>query len=156
MRLFTLPVSALFTAANIWMIFTGKSPGWFVAGFFVFCFLLAIFEPLLPRPPVSPNFRVVITAEEIACEHPKRKGESIRWEDIKRVWYVTTSEGPWLPDEWILLEGEQGGCSFPIEAAGFEKVWDEFKERFPDFDYEPLIHGGTDDARYLCWERPIG
>jgi len=27
------------------------------------------------------------------------------------------------------------------------------KERFAGFDYKPIIHGGTDDAKHLCWER---
>ena len=60
-----------------------------------------------------------------------------------RIWYVTTSDGPWLPDEWILLEGENGGCSFPTEALGFDGIWGEVKQRFAGFDYKPLIRGGT-------------
>jgi hypothetical protein len=99
------------------------------------------------------GFCVVINGEEIACEHPERKRESVRWEDVRRIWYVTTSAGPWLPDEWLLFEGRSSGCSVPTEAQGFDKVFDEIKVRFPGFDYEPLIQGGTEDARYLCWER---
>jgi hypothetical protein len=100
------------------------------------------------------GFRVKVTAEGVACEHPKRKRESIRWEEVIRISYVTTSEGPWLPDAWLLFEGKVGGCSVPTEAQGFEAVWDELKAHFPSFDYRPLIEGGTDDARYLCWTKP--
>lgn len=105
-------------------------------------------------PKVESEFRVIITTEEVACEHPKRKREAIRWTEVVRVSYVTTSQGPWLPDEWLLFEGKVGGCSVPTEAQGLEKIWDELKVRFPGFDYRPIIEGGTDDAKYLCWPQP--
>jgi hypothetical protein len=35
-----------------------------------------------------------------------------------------------------------------------DAVWDELEQRFPGFDFGPLIRGGTDDAQHLCWERP--
>src|ERR1700681_79570 len=80
---------------------------------------------------VENGFRVIITAEEVACEHPKRKRESVRWEEVVRIWYGTTSEGPWLPDEWLLFEGEAGRCPVPTEAQGFDSIWDELKARLP-------------------------
>lgn len=151
MRRFTFIVSVVFIAIGIWMIVDGDRTGWLVTGFFGFCLLVAILDPRLPKPP--PEYRLVITSEDIACEHRKRKRESIRWQDVIRIWYITTSHGPRFPDEWILLDGENGGCSFPTEAAGFDAVWDEFEARFPGFDYGPLIRGGTVDAKHLCWER---
>ena len=154
MRVFTLVVSPLFVAAGVAGITSGDSSGWLVAGFFALCFLIALFEPRLPKPRASSGYRLLITKDQVACEHPKRRRESIRWEDVNRVWYVTTSSGPRSPDEWILLEGEHGGCSFPTEAIGIEGIWDELKLRCAGFDYGPVIRGGTDDARHLCWERP--
>ena len=153
MRLFTLIVSALFAVGGVWMIVDGDASGWYVAGFFGLCLLVAVFEPWLPKPDVSCGYRLLITQEEVACEYLKRKRESIRWEDVNRIWYVTTSAGPWLPDEWLVFEGETGGCSFPTEAIGMDGLWDELKQRFAGFDYKPLIYGGTDDAKHLCWER---
>jgi hypothetical protein len=114
---------------------------------------VAIFEPRFRKPWVSCDYRLVMTKDEIVCEHPRRQRESIRWEDVKRIWYVTNSDGPRLPDEWLLLEGEHGGCSFPTEAKGFDGIWDELQQRFAGFDYKPLIQGGTDEAKHLCWER---
>ncbi len=116
--------------------------------------LVAIFEPRLSKARADSGYRLLITQDEIACEHFKRKRESIGWEDTVRVWYVTTSDGPRLPDEWMLLEGEHGGCSFPTEATGMTGLWDELEARFPEFDYGPLIRGGTTAAKHLCWERP--
>jgi len=153
MRVFTLIVSAVFVAIGVMMIRDGESFAWWVTGFFGFCFLVAIFEPWLPKPHLRCEYRLLITQDEVACEHPKRKRESIRWEDVNRVWYVTTSDGPYLPDEWLLFDGERDGCSFPMEVSNMKSVWDELEARFPGFDYGPLIRGGTDDARHLCWER---
>lgn len=153
MRLFTAVVSAVFVGIGVLMIAEGRSLGWLVTGFFAVCLLVAIFEPWLSKPNVHSEYRLVTTTDEAACEHPKRKREAIRWENVERIWLVTTSEGPRLPDQWLLLEGEHGGCSVPTEAVGFEAIWDELQQRFPGFDYGPLIRGGTNDARYLCWDR---
>ena len=153
MRLFTLVVSAIFVAIGVMAIGSGNSDGWLIAGFFGLCLLVAIFEPWFPKPWVTCDYRLVMTKDEVACEHPRRQRESIRWEDVNRIWYVTTSDGPRLPDEWLLLEGEHGGCSFPTEAKGFDGIWGELKQRFAGFDYKPIIDGGTNDAKHLCWER---
>ena len=153
MRWFTLVVSAIFIVIGVSAIASGNSEGWLIAGFFGLCLLVAIFEPWFSKPWVTCDYRLVITSDEIACEHPKRPREAIRWKDVNRIWYVTTSDGPRLPDEWLLLEGEYGGCSFPTEAKGFAGIWDELKQRFVEFDYHPIIQGGTNDARHLCWER---
>ena len=156
MRLFTLVVSAIFIAIGVMAIASGNSDGWMIAGFFGLCLLVAIFEPWFSKPWVTCDYRLVMTNDEVACEHPKRRRESIRWEDVNRIWYVTTSDGPRLPDEWLILEGKDGGCSFPTEAKGFDGFWDELKQRFAEFDYEPIIRGGTNDAKHLCWERTRG
>jgi hypothetical protein len=153
MRLFTFVVSVVFVAIGVSAIVSGNSDGWLIAGFFGLCLLVAIFEPWFSKRWVICDYRLVLTKDEVACEHPKRERESIRWVDVNRIWYVTTSDGPRLPDEWLLLEGESGGCSFPTEAEGFDGIWDELQQRFAEFDYEPLIHGGTDEAKHLCWER---
>lgn len=153
MRLFTLIVSLVLVAIGIAMIASGDSTGWLMAGFFGLCLLVAIFEPRLRRPPPPCEYHVLITADEIACEHPRRPRESIRWENVSRIWYVTTSDGPRRPDEWLVFDGENGGCSFPTEVAEMNGVWDQLKQRFPGFDYGPVIRGGTNDAKHLCWER---
>ena len=118
MRAFTLIVSPLFTAGGVAMIVDGQRSGWLVAGFFGLCLLVALVEPWFPKPDVGSGYRLVITPDEMACEHPKRPREAIRWSDVTRIWYVTTSDGPRFPDEWILLEGEGGGAhSRPRRSA---------------------------------------
>jgi hypothetical protein len=152
-RLLRILISFLFTIGGIATILDGESMGWWVAIFFGLCFVIAVLEPWLPKRDTSSGYRLLITSDEIACEHPKRPRESIRWEDVDKIWYVTTSDGPRFPDEWLLLEGKDGGCSFPTEAKNFEGIWDQLEARFSGFDWGPLIRGGTDDAKHLCWER---
>lgn len=98
-------------------------------------------------------FTVIMTADELACEHPKRARESIRWDAIKEVRLVTTSEGPFLPDEWYVFMGDSGGCSIPSEARGFEALMTEFDTRFPGMDYEAIIKAGTSDAQKTIWKK---
>ena len=153
MRVFTLVASLVFIVCGVWMITSGDRSGWLVGGFFLFCFLIAVFEDKLPKPWLAGPYRLLITSDAVACEHPRRKRESIRWDDVIRVWFVTTPAGPYMPDHWMLLEGESGGCSFPMEALGIDGIWDELKQRFAGFDYGPVIQGGTEYAKHLCWER---
>ena len=98
-------------------------------------------------------YTVIMTSDELACEHPKRARESIRWDAIKEIRLVTTSEGPFLPDEWYVFMGDSGGCSIPSEARGFEDLMKEFETRFPGMDYEAIIKAGTSDAQKSIWKR---
>ena len=106
---FTPIVLALFAVGGVWVIVSGDSFGWYVAGFFGLCLLVAVAEPWLPKPDLSCGYRLLMRQDEGAREHVKRKRESIQWEDVNRIWHVTTSAGPWLPDEWLVFEGETGG-----------------------------------------------
>jgi len=155
MRLFTLVVSTVFVAIGITMVAAGQPVGLAVGGFFALCALVAVFEKRLRVPPPPNEFRLFIEPDEIACEHPRRKREAIRWDDVVRIWYVTMSYGSWIPDTWLLFEGESGACSIPTDAPGFEAIWKELEQRFPGFDYKPIIFGGADHTRLLCWEREV-
>ncbi len=153
MRLFVLITSAVFVAIGIDAIASGRADAYSMTGFFGFCFLVALIEPWLPKPWLESEFSVLIGADEITCLFRRRPRETVRWADVIRVWYVTTSHGPHSPDEWIVLEAEASGCSFPTEAKNFKAIWPELERRFPGFDFAPIIEGGTTDAKHLCWER---
>ena len=67
------------------VIVSGDSFGWYVAGFFGLCLLVAVVEPWLPKPDLSCGYRLLMRQDEVACEHVKRKRESIQWEDVNRI-----------------------------------------------------------------------
>ena len=98
-------------------------------------------------------YRLTITANEIACEHPKRDRETIRWEAVTEIRLVTTSDGPWQPDVWLLFVGDSQGCSIPTEAKDFDKLWPELKQRFPGLDYQALIAAGTTESQKTIWKK---
>ena len=98
------------------------------------------------------EYRAVTTEDGIACEHPRRAREFIRWADVEEIAIRTTSDGPRLPDMWILFISENGGCSIPTEAANFDAVFEALK-RFHGFDFGCFLRGGTNDQLHVGWKR---
>ena len=149
-----LAVCLAFTGIGAAMILAGDRAGWWATIVSGLGILLYIIEPLRPGRSVSSEYRVVVTGDVVACEHPKRSREAIRWEDVRCVSVVTTSDGPWRPEMWLLFEGPASGCSIPTEAEGFDQLWDQLSARFSGFDFKPFIEacGKTTDARHICWQ----
>lgn len=87
-------------------------------------------------------------------EHPDGTTESIDWDEIHRVEVVTTDEGPFLPDSFWVLTGDQVQCIIAQGAKG-EKVLLERLQTLPEFDNDALISamGSTSNERFLCWDR---
>lgn len=98
-------------------------------------------------------FEVVVSEDGLSCSHPRRAAEAIRWNEVREILLVTTSAGPWAPDVWYVFVGEEGGCSVPTEAKGFERLWEVFRRRFPGMDYQAMIAAGTGDETKVIWRR---
>jgi hypothetical protein len=100
------------------------------------------------------QFIVIMTEEGVACEHPRRKREYVKWDEINEIGIVTTDEGPFAPDVWLLLIGDGKGVSIPQGAKGWEGLYDRVS-RFQGFDYESVIKASvsTENARFICWKR---
>jgi hypothetical protein len=113
-------------------------------------------ERLMSEPcggqQLQSDYRAVVTADGIACEHPHRPREFVRWAEVREISIRTTSGGPWRPDLWLLFVGDTGGCSVPTGAAGFDAVFESLR-RFHGFDFGCFLKGGTDDAMDICWRR---
>ena len=101
------------------------------------------------------QFTVIMTEERVACEHPRRKREFIKWDEINEIGIVTTDEGSLLPDVWLLLIGGKSGCSIPQGAVRYDELFDRVS-RFPDFDFKAVIEASVcvSNARFTCWKRP--
>ncbi len=98
-------------------------------------------------------YEVTITDQELTCTHPKRPTESIRWDQVREIMLVTTSDGPFSPDVWYVFAGDGTGCSVPSEAKGFDQLWEVFKSRFPTIDYQAMIAAGTGDEKKVIWKK---
>lgn len=83
-----------------------------------------------------------------------RARESVRWSELARVLVVTTDDGPFADDMFLVLIGDQAGCVFPVNCTGAEAIRDRLME-LPGFRSEPFIAamGSTDNRSFVCWER---
>ena len=100
-------------------------------------------------------YELIISKNGLSCRHSSRPDESISWKDINEIRYVATSDGPYVPDKWIVFIGDKTACSVPFEAKHFDQFWNVFKERFPDLDYSPILKQRADDAASSLWKRQI-
>ena len=107
-----------------------------------------------PIDEIDP-FQVIITSDELACEHSRRKREEVPWDEIHEIVLLTLSEGPLIPDRWLIFVGDDRGCSIPTEAHGAHHLWNEIEIRFPGFDFK-AITDGREVAKKTVWKRTKG
>jgi hypothetical protein len=102
------------------------------------------------------SITVTISDESVICQRPGGIVESVRWDKLRAVLIQTTDEGPLLDDVfWILIGEDLTGCVVPQGVEGEEALRDRLF-KLPGFDYQMVIEAmqSTEDARFLCWERP--
>lgn len=122
----------------------------------VFVVLRMIYEPVEGDESLEEEmepFQVVITPEELACEHPLRKREAVPWSEIREIVLITTSDGPFIPDQWLIFVGNGTGCSIPTEAGGFDALWQEITDRFPGFDVSAVLDANPGNTKKTVWRR---
>lgn len=118
---------------------------------------MGILEKIFGKPkPKNPedNFIVTITDEFIRIEHPERKTEEILWNDIEEIKLINTDAGPFAPDVWLALLGENSGCLIPQGTKGFETVYDIIS-KYENFNFENFISSMscTDNKEFLLWKK---
>ena len=94
----------------------------------------------------------------VSVKFPSGEIQTIAWGAVSRVAIETNDSGPWGADVWWLLEGCKSRVAYPQAATGDEEMLEELPRRFPGFSQEAVIRamGCTDNARFVCWERPNG
>jgi hypothetical protein len=100
-------------------------------------------------------FTVTITDASVKIEHPGRKTEQVKWDDIVEIRMINTSAGPAMPDVWLALMGGPNGCLIPQGAKGFKEVYDKVST-YEGFDFDNVIKsmGCSEDAQFLLWKKP--
>ena len=111
-----------------------------------------LFGKSKPKNPED-DFKVTITSELVKIEHPKRKTEQIRWEDINEIRMITTSDGPLMPDVWLALIGADSGCLIPQGAKGCDSVY-EIVSKYNGFDFQEVIKSmsSAKDEQFILWK----
>jgi hypothetical protein len=134
MRLFTLLVSIVFVADGVWMIASGNSPGWLVAGFFGLCLLVAIFEPLFDRLTRLPKSNRFITFDSVGFRWTQRKWRTeqsvvIRWDEIQTV--TVFKRDLFTLDCICLFAARHDGSGIELDEELYG--WQEFVEAMPTY-----------------------
>lgn len=89
--------------------------------------------------------------------------DRIAWHEVARIDAVTTGDGPWREDLYLLLRPAEDkraassklGVLVPSELGMSVDLVRQLHERFPGFDDQTLIQacGCTSDAMFKLWER---
>ncbi len=97
---------------------------------------------------------VFIHEDSIIYEHGMMRDE-IALDQIIEIAVVTTDEGPFVDDVFVVLKGAQNEITIPQEAENFEALFDVFK-KFEGFNYEAFIEAmsSTENAKFVCWTKP--
>ncbi|TGD59799.1 hypothetical protein [Flavobacterium humi] len=99
-------------------------------------------------------FETTITEKFVRVEHPEREAEQIFWEDVNEIKFINTDQGPFAPDIWLALIGENSGCLIPHGSTGCEKVYD-IVSKFENFNFENVIRSMSSCANeeFVVWKR---
>lgn len=106
-----------------------------------------------PKQPED-HYEVKITDNLVRVEHPNKEPEEILWVDIETITLVNTTEGPWLPDIWLALEGNGAGCHIPHGSKGFDEVF-EIISKYEGFNFENFEKSMTctDNMHFPIWAK---
>ncbi len=120
-------------------------------------YTMGFFNKLLGRKVInSPEEKYIITITDkyVRVEHPSRRPEEIQWKDINEIRLVNTDEGPLLPDIWLILIGENTGCSIPHGSKGYDQVY-EIVSKYKNFNFENVIKSmsSTANEQFLLWTK---
>ncbi|WP_375580333.1 hypothetical protein ABWH96_04660 [Marivirga tractuosa] len=113
-----------------------------------------LFKRLEPKKQPEDYYDIAVTQEYIKVEHPERKTGQINWNDIDEIVVVTTDEGPFLPDFWLVLLGKDNSCSLPQGAPKYDEVF-EIISMYEGFNFDEYIKSvsSVEKARFELWKR---
>ena len=99
-------------------------------------------------------YETTITEEYVKVEHPKRQTEQILWKDLNEIKLINTDVGPFSPDVWLALIGENSGCLIPHGSSGFEKVYD-IVSNYENFNFENVTKSMScaENQEFLLWRK---
>ena len=106
----------------------------------------------------DPNFEakwmVAVDELRISCQRPNGVIQSVDWNELKLVGIETTDEGPYVPDVFWHLIGDENGCVVPLGSTG-EKVMIGKLQQLPDFNNEAFAEAMTctSNRKFVCWQR---
>ena len=100
------------------------------------------------------EYKVTITDEFVRVYHPDQKTQEISWAAVKKISLVNTGDGPFLPDVWLTLSGDDAICSIPQGSPGYDEVY-EIVSKYPGFDFNNVINSmlSTGKEEFSLWTK---
>lgn len=95
---------------------------------------------------------ITLHPDSIIYEHGMFR-EEIAIDQIAEIAVITTDEGPFVDDVFLVLSGDDKEIKIPQDAENFEAMFDVFK-KFEGFNYEAFIEAmsSTENAKFVCWK----
>jgi predicted metal-dependent HD superfamily phosphohydrolase len=82
--------------------------------------------------------------------------DQVTWSEVNYAEILTTDEGPFVEDVFLLLHGPSGrGCVIPQMDPAFKRALDKVGA-WPGFDSQAVIRamGSTQNAHFPIWKKP--
>ena len=96
---------------------------------------------------------ISVDERQISCTKPNGVIESVGWKDLRLVLIQTTNEGPYVPDVFWYLIGDESGFVVPLGATGEEAMLEQLQQ-LPGFDNEAVSEAmtSTSNRKFVCWQ----
>jgi hypothetical protein len=119
------------------------------AGLALLLVAAALFRRSRPRLQRMPQ--VQLSEEGVSTVDGAGKRTHLAWSHLTEVGILTTSDGPWTEDVYVVLK-DDGGQSCLVPHARASELLKRLL-RLPGFDHEKFIAamGSTSEARFVCW-----
>jgi len=119
--------------------------------------LLNLFRRRNTTKKLLPEADIIVSFDDECIESSRPDGlvEKARWSELKAVLIETTDDGPFAPDVfWVLIGENDTGCVFPTGATGAGEIMKEMQKRLNDFDNESLIKAmaSCENNMFLIWK----
>ena len=103
---------------------------------------------------MSDSFSVRVNDDGVTFTNPNGAQQFVSWAGLNQVSFVTTDQGPFEQDVFLLLEGDTGNCLIGQDTEGYETVLERVT-KLNGFNFEAMIAAmsSTENAKFLCWKK---
>lgn len=112
-----------------------------------------LFQRKVRQAPEA-DYEVVVGKEAALMRSPDSAMKMVLWADVSEVLIVTTDEGPWAPDVWLVMVTASDKVGVPQGANGYDALYDAVS-KWDGFDYEAVIQAMScaENAVFPVWKR---
>jgi hypothetical protein len=100
------------------------------------------------------EYNVTITDDFVRVEHPSESTVNIFWRDLQEITIVTTDEGPFNADVWLVLKGAAGMIRIPQGNPGYDTVYERVST-LDGFNFQGVIDAmmSTENNEFVLWKK---